>query len=139
MAEPFLTPLKRIGTPKGDVLHGIKSADAGFDGFGEAYFSQVYAGETKGWKRHFRMTLNLVCCVGAIQVVVRDDAGVVLRADLSPDHPDLYQRLTVPPGYWVAFRGAGEGTSMLLNVASIPHDPEESETRPLDAFAWGAQ
>lgn len=135
MTAPFLTPLKRIETPKGDVLHGMKASDPGYAGFGEAYFSQVFFGETKGWKRHLRMTLNLVCVVGLIRVMVRDEAGhMVLDAQLSPDTPDLYCRLTVPPGYFVAFTGQAEQPSMLLNVASIPHDPDEAETRALDAF-----
>lgn len=135
MTAPFLTALKRISTPKGDVLHGMKASDAGYEGFGEAYFSQVFSGDTKGWKRHLRMTLNLVCVAGAIQVMVRDgDGRMVLDTQLSPDTPDLYNRLTVPPGYFVAFQGVAPQTSMLLNVASIPHDPDEAESRPLDAF-----
>jgi dTDP-4-dehydrorhamnose 3,5-epimerase len=134
---PFLTPLKRIATPKGDVMHGMKSSDPGFAGFGEAYFSLVNKGEIKGWKRHFRMTLNLVCPAGRVKVVVRNEEGVVLDVHLSPEVPELYQRLTVPPGYFVAFQGVAEGASTLLNVASIPHDPEESETRPVEFFGWG--
>lgn len=135
MNTPFLTPLKRIATAKGDVMHGLKASDPGYAGFGEAYFSLVNAGETKGWKRHFRMTLNLVCAAGRIRVVVREETGdVVLDTQLSPDAAELYNRLTVPPGYFVAFTGIGSGASMLLNVASIPHDPDEAETRPLDHF-----
>lgn len=135
MDGPFLTPLKRIATPKGDVMHGLKASDPGYAGFGEAYFSLVNEGETKGWKRHFRMTLNLVCAAGRIRVVVREEAGgVVLDTQLSPDTPELYNRVTVPPGYFVAFKGLAGGSSMLLNVASIPHDPDEAETRPMDHF-----
>ena len=37
----LLTPLKRIHHPKGDVFHGMKKSDAGFSGFGEAYFSTI--------------------------------------------------------------------------------------------------
>jgi dTDP-4-dehydrorhamnose 3,5-epimerase len=67
--------------------------------------------------------------------VVREEAGgVALDTQLSPDMPELYNRLTVPPGYFVAFKGLAAGSSMLLNVASIPHDPDEAETRPLDHF-----
>jgi dTDP-4-dehydrorhamnose 3,5-epimerase len=135
MGSPFLTPLKRIATPKGEVMHGLKSSDPGFAGFGEAYFSFVHTGETKGWKRHIRMTLNLVCAVGRVRIVVRDDfGGIVLDTELSPDAAELYNRLTVPPGYFVAFKGLSADTSMLLNVASIPHDPNEAETRPLEYF-----
>ena len=36
-----------------------------------------------------------------------------------------YQRLTVQPNLWMAFRGMGE-YNMLLNLASIEHNPSEA-------------
>ena len=59
-------PLKHIVVPKGDIYHALKSTDEGYVGFGEAYFSQIEHGAAKGWKRHNRMTLNLVVPVGAV-------------------------------------------------------------------------
>lgn len=68
-----LHPLKHITVPKGDIYHALKSTDEGYAGFGEVYFSQIGAGEVKGWKRHNRMTLNIVVPVGAIKFVIYDD------------------------------------------------------------------
>ena len=36
-----------------------------------------------------------------------------------------YARLTVPAGIWFGFQGTSEGSSLLMNFADIPHDPEE--------------
>ena len=66
-------PLKHIVVPKGDIYHALKSTDEGYAGFGEAYFSQIEQGAAKGWKRHNRMTLNLVVPVGAVKFVIYDD------------------------------------------------------------------
>ena len=68
----LLTPLKQITHPKGDVFHAMKCVDPGFEGFGEVYFSSVLQGLVKAWKRHSRMTLNLVCIVGKIHFVLYD-------------------------------------------------------------------
>ena len=68
----ILTPLKQIHHPKGDILHGMKKSDIGFDGFGEAYFSSIKEGEIKGWKKHRKMTLNLIVPVVEIEFVVFD-------------------------------------------------------------------
>ncbi len=68
-----LHPLKHITVPKGDIYHAMKSTDEGYCGFGEAYFSQIEQGQTKGWKRHNRMMLNLIVPVGAVKFVVYDD------------------------------------------------------------------
>lgn len=135
-AATLLTPLRRMPTPKGDVLHALKANDPGFDGFGEAYFSQVLSGSVKGWKRHSRMVLNLVCIVGAVRVVVYHDEQRVQDVILSPDDYSTYQRLTILPGCYVGFAGVADGTSTLLNIASIPHDPTEADTRSLEAFEW---
>ncbi len=135
----LLTPLKRIPLPAGDVLHGMKKDDPGFAGFGEAYFSIVHSGIIKGWKRHNRMTLNLVVPQGCVGFAVCDDRGgapMFRHVALSPDSNETYQRLTVQPGLWVAFRGEGAGTNMLLNLASIAHQPDEADNRPLDAFTF---
>ena len=133
-----LTPLRRIPTPKGDVLHGMKARDPGFAGFGEAYFSVADRGVIKGWKRHRVMTLNLICIQGAIRFVAYEglDRPCVLDTVLSPDNSDTFRRLTVPPGVWLAFSGKTSGTNMLVNIASHAHDPAEADTLPTDAFVW---
>lgn len=136
MDGAVFTSLRRIPTPGGDVRHGLKASDPGFAGFGEAYFSSVEEGAVKGWKRHTRMTLNLVVPVGEVRFLVCNDAGERRAFQLSPDRPDRYGRLTIAPGLWMAFGGVGAGLNLLLNVASIEHDPKEAEGRPLDAMTW---
>lgn len=129
----ILTPLRQIDTLKGAVWHAMKKSDIGFDGFGEAYFSFVNKGEIKGWKKHFKMTLNIVVPSGAIKFRLIDDRegsstmGVRTEFVISTDE---YERLTVPPGVWMCFEGVGEH-NMLLNLASIEHDPSEAVNKGL--------
>ena len=125
-----LHPMKHIAVPKGDIFHAIHSTDEGYVGFGEAYFSEIKHGMVKGWKRHNRMVLNIVVPVGAVKLVVYDDRegsktkGQFEEIILSPK--DNYQRLTVQPGLWMAFAGAGEGTSMLMDIIPEVHDDSEA-------------
>jgi dTDP-4-dehydrorhamnose 3,5-epimerase len=126
-----LTPLKQITHPKGDIFHAMKASDDGFSGFGEAYLSTVNQGEAKGWKKHTEMTLNLVVVIGEIEFVVYDD-NRFYGVKLSKNN---YQRLTVESGLWLAFRGL-DSENMLLNLASIEHDPNESENVDLDIFNY---
>lgn len=129
-----LTPLKIIPGDKGSVLHALKSEEHSFVSFGEAYFSTIDFNQVKGWKKHHQMILNIVVPVGKIKFVVYDD-----RAESVTKHsffevilsPQNYSRLTVQPGLWMAFKGMEEGTNMLLNIASIPHNPQEAENIPL--------
>ena len=128
----MLTPLKQIFHPKGDVWHAMKCSDAGFAGFGEAYFSTIHYGDIKPWKKHLKMTLNFVVPVGKIRVVIFDDrAGSVTQGnffDVTLSH-DNYQRITIPAGLWVAFSGVGNSLNLLLNLANLEHDPLEVERK----------
>lgn len=137
MAEVLFTPLRIIPTAGGDVRHALKASSLGFAGFGEAYFSTVEKGMVKGWKKHTRMTLNLVVPSGEVRFVIQTESGERHSSyHLTPDRSEAYGRLTIPPGFWVAFGGVGEGLNLLLNVADIEHDPAEAETCSLDARSW---
>jgi dTDP-4-dehydrorhamnose 3,5-epimerase len=118
-------PLARIATAGGDVMHAMKQTDAGYAGFGEAYFSWVDAGAVKAWKRHNRMTMNIVVPFGQVRFVFCAGVGTRFREEVIGG--DRYARLTVPPGIWFGFQGLVGPSSLLLNLASIPHDPTESE------------
>ena len=129
----ILTPLKKIYHPKGDIFHAMKESDIGFSGFGEAYFSTINKGETKGWKKHIKMTLNIIVPFGSIQFVVYDEANTQsLKIVLSNEN---YQRLTIKPGRWFCFTGLDE-SNLLLNIASCEHDPDESIKVNLNTFSY---
>jgi dTDP-4-dehydrorhamnose 3,5-epimerase len=133
----IFTPLRRIPTGRGDVLHALKASDPGYTGFGEAYFSIVLPDSIKGWKRHRRMTMNLIVPEGSVRFVVYDEQKKAFQDFLlSPDKVENYGRLTVPPGIWMAFAGIGAGLNLVLNIASIEHDPAEAETCDLNAIPW---
>jgi dTDP-4-dehydrorhamnose 3,5-epimerase len=139
MEGVLLTPLKQIYHPKGDIFHGLKKSDPGFSDFGEAYFSSVHSGDVKPWKKHLRMTLNLVVPVGKIRFVMYDDRlesstkGQTFAVEIGPDN---YLRLTVPPGIWMAFEGLDDGLNLLLNLADMEHDPDEVERAELERFEY---
>ena len=130
-----LTSLKIISGDSGDVLHAIKRTESSFQGFGEAYFSTVNQGAIKAWKRHHKMTLNLVVPCGEIKIVLYDDRpdsatnGDINELTLSLQN---YQRLTVPPMVWLGFKGLGNGLNMLMNISNIPHAPDEYDR--IDAY-----
>jgi dTDP-4-dehydrorhamnose 3,5-epimerase len=128
LSEILLTPLLRIETRGGDVLHAMKQTEESYNGFGEAYFSFVSAGAVKAWKRHMRMTMNVVVPVGKVRFVFRlvnTDGVEEFRVEEIGENS--YARITVPPGIWFGFQGLGTQKSLVLNIASIPHDPNEVE------------
>jgi dTDP-4-dehydrorhamnose 3,5-epimerase len=137
--DVLITKLDVVGTPGGNVMHGMKETSVGYMGFGEAYFSQVDKGAIKAWKRHKEMTLNLIVPVGEIRFVLFDDRrGSITQFQEVKLSNDNYCRLTVPPMIWVGFQGLSDGGSMLLNIANIEHDPYEVVRKNLEKieFNW---
>jgi len=134
-----LTSLKKIIHPEGDILHGIKKSDQGFLGFGEAYFSKIKFGKIKGWNRHSKMTLNFIVPYGEVLFVIYDDRensktrGSFYEIILSPDN---YQRLTISPLLYVAFKGMKPGLNLILNIADMEHDPKEIEKIDITRFNY---
>tara|TARA_B100001175_G_scaffold283922_1_gene264006 strand:+ start:430 stop:855 length:426 start_codon:yes stop_codon:yes gene_type:complete len=132
-----ITKLDMMQTPGGDVMHGLKSIDSSFVGFGEAYFSIIDHQSIKGWKRHKRMTLNLIVPTGSVKFVIYDDRiesssyGEFKVVELSRDN---YNRLTISPMLWLGFQGVGKEENIVLNVASIPHDPDEVDKKDVEEF-----
>jgi len=136
----ILTPLKRIPADGGDVMHALKNSDDGFIGFGEVYFSWVEKGAIKGWKCHQRMTLNLVVPLGGIRFVFHlPEQSNDFRIENLGNN--CYSRLTVPPGIWFAFQGITSGSSLLMNVANMEHNPNEVLHKPVSdsTFNWSLE
>ena len=134
----ILTPLKQIHHPKGDIFQGMKKSDIGFDGFGEAYFSTINQGEIKGWKKHKKMTLNLIVPIGEVEFVVfEENKKKFLNVKISQNN---YQRLTVKSGLWLAFKGIGK-QNILLNLSSIEHNPNEADELNLSEinYNWNSK
>ena len=57
----------KINVEGGNVLHALKASEKEFHGFEEAYFSTIEINKIKAWKRHLRMTMNLIVPVGEVQ------------------------------------------------------------------------
>ena len=127
----LVTPLKRIPTVGGDVLHALKASESGFNGFGEIYFSWVKQGFVKAWKCHQHMTLNLIVPLGEVSFVFHliNEKNSFRTENISKER---YVRLTVPPGIWFGFKGVSRGLNLICNVANIPHDPKEELRKDID-------
>jgi len=130
----LITPLSRIPTAGGDVLHAMKKSDVGYSNFGEAYLSWVDGGATKGWKCHTKMTMNIIVPVGQVKFVFYLRETEKLRVESIG--VDRYVRITVLPGIWFGFQGLTKSQSLVLNIASIPHDPNEVERRELSEIKY---
>ena len=92
------------------------------------------------------MTLNYAAIHGEIKCVLHDDRpdsstrGCTQEFFLSPEN---YCLLTVPPLIWNGWKGLGQQSSIVVNCATIPHDPGEIERKSANdkdiPYDWGIQ
>ena len=62
----IIKKLNKFHLEEGDVLHAMKSTENEFKGF-KAYFSTIRQNKLKAWKRHLKMTMNLLVPTGEVQ------------------------------------------------------------------------
>lgn len=135
--DVIVTKISQIPVSGGDVMHVMRLSDSTFKGFGEAYFSKITFESIKAWKKHTEMFLNLVVPVGEVLFYLIDDRagsvtnGGIMKVRLSNSN---YNRLTIPPGVWLGFKGLSKIESLILNVASLPHSESEVLRLPTSHF-----
>lgn len=131
----IITQLPIFNVDEGRVMHGIKKNDLGYFGFGEVYFSYINHKAIKAWKKHNRMTLNLVVPFGKVRFVFCDPLreGNYRVEDVGQGN---YVRLTVPPGIWFGFQGIATQPSLVTNIADLQHDSTEVERRAVSSLNY---
>ncbi len=138
--DVIITSLKKIDGVKGNVYHGIKKSDSTFKNFGELYFSSVDYLSIKGWKQHTKMTMNLIPLSGRIKLVIYDsrDASKTKKNffEINLSIQSNFVKVTVPPKLWFGFQGLEKDHNLLLNLADIEHDPDETQNIDLGSIPY---
>ena len=138
-----IIPKKQIIDERGKIMHMIRNDDENFTKFGEIYFSYSNPNTVKAWHLHKRMTVNYVCVIGKIKLVLFDDrVKSKTRGDLQEIimTTENYNLVIVPPGVWNGFKSIENKFSIIANCSDIPHDPEEMLRKPFDdpyfSYSW---
>ena len=139
----IIQPLKQIEDERGKVMQMLRKDSELFLGFGEVYFSLIHCGKIKAWKKHLKMTQHFAVPMGKVKIVIYDERKG------SPTYKEIqvvelgegnYSLVRIPPLLWYGFQGISLGTSLIVNCASLPHDPQEAENldplTKLIPFSW---
>ena len=126
--------LSNIDLEGGNVMHALKKSDLGFAGFEEAYFSWIKKDFIKAWKRHNKMTMNLVVPLGNVRFIFTSDDNSQFKTIIIGSQN--YSRINVPPGIWFGFQGIDEPKSLILNLANIEHDPNEMDRLDINEIKY---
>ena len=137
MKEIRFHPKKRIHLDDGDIFHFIDIKDNNFCGFGEVYFSSIKYNSIKGWKKHNKMTMNLICLFGKVQFIfaLKDATNNWIYSEFILD-PSNNGVLNVPPGYFFCFKGLGKDVNLISNFSNLLHDEAEITRLPIESIPY---
>ena len=121
--------LKVIDNTNGKIMHAMKKSDFGYQDFGEVYFSHVKYKKIKAWKRHTKMTMNLVVPIGSVRFVFFDEDKKKFKEYKIGENE--YCRLTVDPLIWFGFQGIKRGKNLVMNISNIEHEADEVQRKDL--------
>lgn len=130
-------PLKIFENANGKLFHHVRSDSPYYEKFGEIYYSLTYPGVVKGWKLHREVSQIFTVPVGDMKFVFfdqRPQSKTYGQFDQIVIGEKNYGALKMAPGIWYAFTPIGKMQALIANQISQPHDPNESEQKPLDTF-----
>jgi dTDP-4-dehydrorhamnose 3,5-epimerase len=130
-----VVPLKQIKDDRGMVMHMLKADFFDFSTLGEIYFSVVYQGAVKGWKKHKQMHQNYAVCAGQIKLVIYDDrphSSTKGQIQTIITGRDNFARIHLPPGVWYAHAGLSQEPAVITNCATMQSSAEDILRLPLD-------
>ena len=133
--EPIIQIENKIQLSAGNILKIITNKSSGYKKFGELYISFVNKNRIKAWKRHRKMTMNLVVPVGKVLFVIyKNNSNKFYKYILGQKQ---YYRLTVPPGFWIGFKGL-DTKNMIINFSDIIHSDSEIDRKDKNQikFNW---
>lgn len=133
---------KVIKGESGEVKHLLKSTDVLFSSdlpFGEAYVSTIFPNVLKAWKLHTISTSRIACILGSVKFVLcdlRDDSptkNIIDEIEIGENH---YGILCIPNGIAYGWKNSSEANSILINISTHPHHPDDAKNLPENAIEY---
>ena len=128
--------LKLIPDERGYLMEILRSDDALFQRFGQAYVTSAYPGVVKAWHYHKKQTDHFCVLSGMAKIVLydpREDSPT--RGEINEFFSGEQARklIVIPPLVYHGFKCIGEHSCVLLNIPTELYDysaPDEYRADP---------
>jgi dTDP-4-dehydrorhamnose 3,5-epimerase len=127
----FIEELNQFPDNRGRVMHMIRVDNLLFEKFGEVYFSEVFPGVVKAWKRQKSKTQLFAVPIGMIKLVLYDERETYTNKDnldIIEIGRDKYKLVKIPPMIWYGFQCVSKHAALIVNCTDLPYDSNDIDT-----------
>lgn len=125
---------------RGRLFEVLRSDEAMFQQFGQAYVTTTYPGVVKAWHRHQRQDDYFCCLSGMIKLVIHDarpDSPTVGLTDEIWLGTHKLRLVVVPRGTWHGWTCISDVEAMILNLVTEPYQADQPDEERIDPHVSG--
>jgi dTDP-4-dehydrorhamnose 3,5-epimerase len=122
--------LKLIPDERGFLMEILRSDDALFQRFGQAYITAAYPGVVKAWHYHRKQTDHFCVIAGMAKAVLYDAReGSPTQGEVNEFVFGEQRRglLVIPPGVYHGYKNIGTELVLLLNIPTEVYNYSEPD------------
>ena len=126
----------RIFNPKGNLNKLMDIHSSSYSKFGEIYLTKIKYNKVKGWKKHKKIDSNIFLISGSVVfIIVKKIKNKFIFHEyfLSVSKNN---HIYIPKNNFFAFQGLSKNPAILLNLASLPHDKNETLEKKISYFSY---
>jgi len=130
--------LRVIPDERGRLMEMLRSDEAEFRKFGQAYVTTAYPGVVKGWHYHAKQHDAMIVVSGMMKIVLYDRReGSPTRGEIDEFFAGVHNpiRIHIPPGVCHGFKCMGAEEAIVVNVPTEVYrydEPDEFRIDPHD-------
>lgn len=122
-----------LPTAIGAVRKIVSTRNSNFNGFGEAYVSELFGGLTNAWKLNLICTSNFHVAYGKFMFVFTDGGNTYRKVVVSDDDS---HRICIPPKVWYGFRNLTPHKGVLINIIDHVYDSDKALSCGVGCFQF---
>jgi len=129
--------LKIIPDERGRLMEILRSDEEIFRRFGQVYMTTAFPGIVKAWHYHKKQDDYFTCISGTMRLALYDAReasptyGEINDFTVSLEDPML---IRIPKGVYHGFKCISDKEAVVINVPTMPYDPNEPDEYRMDAF-----
>ena len=126
----------KISNPKGNLNKLLDINSRTYSKFGEVYLTKIKYNKIKGWKKHKKIDSNIFLINGSVLFIIVNKINNKISFKEYFLSIKKNNHIYIPKNNFFAFQGLSKTPAVLLNLASLPHNKNETIEKKINNFKY---